>query len=198
MTNERWQAIEDKLKSVRNFPTEILLPKIDQQIDKLQNLPKKVAIPTFTTIGLLLPTAVYADAALDQSPQERSKEVADFLDNNQTETAAGILMLAGVALTLHSDRVGKRNDEPGLRALRVSGPALLTAAAGSVLLNTAEINYAIPTGLAWAGSYSLAMDNVINSLQGTRRTDIRLTSLAANAGIAASGAIPFLAAADKL
>ena len=157
MTNERWQAIEDKLKSARNFPKEILLPKIDRQIDRLQKIPKRVAIPTLTTIGLLLPTTVYADAAFDQSPQERSEDVADFLETRQAETASGIFMAAGIAITLHSYAVGRRNDEPGLRMLRTSGPALLTAAAGSALIDPLHVNYAIPAGLAWAGTYTQAL-----------------------------------------
>jgi nitroreductase len=196
MVNERWQA---RLNATKKVPQEVILPKIERGLDKLQSVPKKFAIPAVAGVGLLLPAAVYTTAAFDQSPHDRSEEVADFLDNRQMETATAILMAAGIAITLNSYAVGKRNDEPLLHALRVSGPALLTAAAGTTLVDIhTPISYAIPAGLAWAGAYTTALDNVVNTFQGTRKADIRLSSFAANAGIAASGATIFLAAANKL
>ncbi len=196
MVNERWQA---RLNTAKRVPQEVILPKIEKGLDKLQSVPKKVAIPAVAGVGLLLPAAVYATAAFDESPHDRSEDVADFLDNRQMETATAIIMAAGIAITLNSYFVGKRNDEPLLHALRVSGPALLTAAAGTTLVDIhTPISYAIPAGLAWAGAYTTAIDNVVNTFQGTRKADIRLSSFAANAGIAASGATIFLAAANKL
>lgn len=199
MRNERWQAVEERLHTIRKLPKEVILPKVEEQIERLQKMPKKVAIPAIVGVGLLIPSAIYADAALEQNPQDRSRDVADFLNNEQTQRATEVLMAAGVAITLRSYYVGKRNDESLLHALRVSGPALLTAAAGAALLDShVPINYAIPAGLAWAGAYTTAVNDTINTLQGTRKTDIRLTTLAADAGIVSAGATIFLAAAGKL
>ncbi len=170
-----------------------------QRLEGVKKIPLKVAVPAIVGAGILFPSAVYTDAAFDENPQQRSEDISNFLDNRQTEIAAGVLMTAGLALTLNSYYVGRRNDERPLHLLRVSGPALLTAAAGTALVDAqTTINYAIPAGLTYASTLSIAADNIINTFQGTRRNDIRLSSLAANAGIAATGATVFLAAADKL
>lgn len=199
MRKDRWQALEERYQTIKRFPKEVILPKVEEQVERLQRVPKKAAIPVIAGVGLLIPSAIYADAALEQSPQERSRDVADFLDNGEAQKATEILMAAGVAITLRSYFVGKRNDEPLLRTLRVSGPALLTAAAGAALLDShVPINYAIPAGLAWAGAYTTAVNDTINTLQGTRKLDIGLSTLAADAGITSVGATIFLAAAGKL
>lgn len=166
---------------------------------RAQKLTKKAFIPTAIAAPVLLSTAIYIDAALDENPAKRSEEISDFLNNRQMEIASGVVMAAGAAITLNSYYVGRREDERGKHILRVSGPALLTAAAGAALLDAqVAIDYSIPTMLFWTGANTAAVNNSINTFQGTNRKDIRTSSIAATVGISAASATPFLIAADKL
>jgi uncharacterized protein YqcC (DUF446 family) len=49
MVNERWQA---RLNATKKVPQEVILPKIERGLDKLQSVPKKFAIPAVAGVGL--------------------------------------------------------------------------------------------------------------------------------------------------
>lgn len=169
------------------------------RFEGIKKTARKAAIPALVGAGILFPTAVYTDSALDESPQKRSEEISDFLDNRQTEIVEGVLMTAGIALTVNGHLRGRKYDERKLHALRITGPALLTVAAGSAFINSqTTINYAIPAGLTLAGTYAIAATNIIDTFERTRDKALRTSTVAAGAGIVATGATIFLAAADKL
>jgi hypothetical protein len=173
--------------------------KLQAYSNKIKSVGRKALVPTLVGAGTLFPAGVYINAAMDENPSSRSTEVADFLDTRQTKIAGGVLLAAGVALTLNAYATGRRYDEEKLHALRVSGPALLTAAAAAALVDTQlTMNYAIPAGLALASTYSTAATGIISTFERTRDPFIRNTSIGVSAAIATSGATIFLAAADKL
>lgn len=181
MLKERWQVIENGV------------------ISAAKKVPPKVALSALAGAGILFPTAVYVDSASDQNPQERSEEVSNFINNRQSEIAEGVILSAGLAFTINAHATGKKYDEKQLHALRISGPALLTAAAGAALIDSqTAINYAIPAGFALTGTYAMAATTVINTFESTRNNLLRKTSVLSGAGLVAIGGTVFLAAANKL
>jgi hypothetical protein len=160
---------------------------------------KKALWPAVIGAGVLFPATIYAQTAATDGTHERSAEISHFLDNHPSEIIEGIAMAAGVALTINGHLAGEKWDEKKLHALRVAGPALLTAAAGSAFIDSQmSINYAIPTGLAFAGFYTTAVTNAVSTFERTKDKDLRISVLAASSTIAGLGAAIVLAATEKL
>jgi hypothetical protein len=170
-----------------------------EKLDRVKKSSKKLLWPAVIGAGVLFPSAVFTHTAATEGMQRRSEEISHFLDNRPAEIVEGVAMAAGVALTINGYLAGEKWDEKKLHALRVAGPALLTAAATTAFVDSqTSINYAIPTSLAFAGLYTTAVINTVSIFERTKDLPLRTSALVAGSTIALLGATIVLAATEKL
>lgn len=169
------------------------------RFEKIKRIARKSALPAAIGVGILFPTAVYADTAINEEVTPISEKVSDLSDNSTAHTLEAVAIATGLAMTGSAYFTGKRWDEKRLHTLRVAGPVLLTASATATFIDSiGTINYAIPSGFAYASTIAFGATNIISTFERYRDKNIRAFSVATGAMLMTAGAAIFLAAADKI
>lgn len=156
------------------------------------------------TAGTLLPYAVNASAETDQftpeSPtfsqnsKDKSEEISDLLSTNEAKA----VLIAGFGLSVaalaSSYFLGKKYDNNMERILRVSGPALFSAATATLLLDSYEqIPSQIPAGLILGASIMAAGQTIVNAFEHHQEAGVRSSAIAFGGALISIGMATFFA-----
>lgn len=166
------------------------------QSERIKGWARKAAVPAIIGAGIAFPVGIHETS---ENLDQRNEQISELLDTREAHFFEGVALIAGTAFILNSYQYGKKYDEKKLHALRLAGPILMTAAAGSAVVDSqTTIDYSIPAGLALGSSYAFAATNILSTLERTTDKKLILSSISAGLGVIGGGVTLYLAAADKL
>jgi hypothetical protein len=141
--------------------------------------------------------------AFESQGQEKKKDnndFSDFLEDKNIRILLATTAAYSVISAINAKRLGAKFDEKKLEALRVAGPALLTASVATLgidSLTSADIDPRVPVALFTASTLFMAAHNIVNTFEREKDLKARGLALATSTALVTVG-IAALNVADKI
>ena len=128
----------------------------------------------------------------------RNEQISNFLEDNKIRSLIAAAFLTSLASSYLNYRLAKKHDDESLRKLRIAAPIFMSAAIGSLGVDSfMTIDRHIPAALFAGSVFIQAGYNLFNVYQRETRKDIRRSALVTSTGLIGVGLI-LLYVSDKI